>query len=794
VTDALEAWLDERCAHDALLSVWSAAGVTCRYDERLLAGAALAGMASKAITVPMPSGLSALPLLAAVHAAALRLSGFPSPFAPRDGRRVVLVTRRQVRRSELLALDGAGAPISPALGACRLRRDGAAVPLEGGRSRPLGPDERLLLWTPSAGIPSPIPEASVVVVDGVDDATHPWLRSVVESLTGHAAIIVFGPPGLGPGPCILTAGWSSLAQPGATAPQLGALALVRGHAAAIDVGEHPDLALAGRLLAAAKPSGPVPPQVLEAGALWRRLSHLVVPVQEHDAAARLYGPRTLSERMIDLEQLRARDLGRRWAMWAETVWGPLKAAVIAAHTSLQRTNPKADALLSLVDRDHHDTHEVDIAAVTRTERDALTSHLAQSGVALPDGRTLRVRSLRDPLAWAPTRATLLTGPPSVALLHRLVAADIGPLNLLCWQHEATRLPRLLQTALTEPALDAQALAELLPAARSMPAPVPTAVQILVTAVPMAATSGTSGTAIGGLLDASELAALAALGRPIPVAAHSDENREERDDLDDLDDLDDGDVDTTIINDGMGRPVGPRDAATVRLSVVAADGDLVPVDVCMPAQARVARVFRGRIERLPVRAVTSGMLLAGLDGLTPFDVLRPALLRARGPIVTTLMNAWDNALIRCWHTTGGSAGLTAALRAEGSNISETAVAQWRDPDRIGPQDAVNIERIGRLAGHPLVEREAAAIAVTMQALRTLHQHVGRLLANPRTDREEIEQTLTELLGEEASELLTQITIWRVLDATSLPRPTGDQLASRGTHDPFGEPAPSPGQPG
>ena len=80
-----------------------------------------------------------LPLLAAVHAAALRLPGFPSPYSRREpGPSRSLPARSFGERNSPL-IDAAGVPVSPALHPARLRADGLVAPLPGGRAGTAGP-------------------------------------------------------------------------------------------------------------------------------------------------------------------------------------------------------------------------------------------------------------------------------------------------------------------------------------------------------------------------------------------------------------------------------------------------------------------------------------------------------------------------------------------------------------------------------------------------------------------------------------------------------------------------------
>ena len=149
---SLAAWLGDTASRDALLAAWRAAPgqPLADYETGALAAAARAGKTRTPITIATPGGRSRLPLLAAVHAAALRLPGFPSPFSGRDPGPVALVTTQVVRRAELAGLDAAGVPVSPALHPARLRADRLVAPLPAGKPRQQDPRQLLLLVGPSA--------------------------------------------------------------------------------------------------------------------------------------------------------------------------------------------------------------------------------------------------------------------------------------------------------------------------------------------------------------------------------------------------------------------------------------------------------------------------------------------------------------------------------------------------------------------------------------------------------------------------------------------------------------------
>jgi hypothetical protein len=174
-----------------------------------------------------------------------------------------------------------------------------------------------------------------------------------------------------------------------------------------------------------------------------------------------------------------------------------------------------------------------------------------------------------------------------------------------------------------------------------------------------------------------------------------------------------------------------------------------------------------------------MLLAGLDGLTPFDRLRSLLPEARGPVTRMLLAAWDQALETALRRTGGPAGLASMLNAGRARISASAVAGWDDEDRIGPRDAANVTRVGDLAGHPVVAGHGRAIAVIMRRLRQLHQSIGRLVATPGNLSPDAAAELAQLLGPDALSVLEETVIYRVAAVgaiTTIPSNTLYQLLS------------------
>lgn len=749
---SLAEWLSGTASRDALLASWRAAPgrPLAGYETGALAAAARAGKTQTPITIAVPGGRSRLPLLAAVHAAALRLPGFPSPFAGRDPGPVALVTTQVVRRDELAGLDAAGVPVSPALHPARLRADRLAVPLPAGKPARQDPRQLLMLVGPSARWVIPEMPPTVAVIDASDE---PWRFAVDAAAWAQACgatPVVFA--GIArrtwlEGSVAYPCGWSQILAACADERNgAGALAPVRGHAAVLAVGALPGLPAAAALLAAARRHGPLPPVLIEASVMWRRLGELVVPVAAYDAACPRWHTPTLSERLEDLLAVRAEDFPRGWRTWAQTGWAGIKEGLASARAVLSAGGAKAALLTEAVDADLRAGLAVDVALPSRTARDALTWHLADAGVPLPADGQLVVRSLADVGAWEPPRATVLAGPPAMLLRHRITGADIGPLSVLCYDHETGPLRRMLCDALDEPATVGGPVHQLLPLALKVPPVLPAQRPAVVLTAAAAAQDPVrpDGRSLAHLADAADIAGLTALNAP---------GQEPAEDLPEEADA------SPPAHGAAGRLGSAGLTVAVPLTVVSSAGGPQAV-VHVPADGTAARILGEAVRRIPVRDVLPGMLLAGLDGLTPFDRLRPLLPEARGPVTRMLLAAWDQALTAALRHAGGPGPLARALAGGQARISESAVAAWTDEDRIGPQDAANVTRVGEFAGHPVVAGHGHAIAVTMRHLRQLHQAIGRLVASPGGPDAEAAEELERLLGPDALSILAEVVIYRV----------------------------------
>ncbi|MGW5417396.1 DISARM anti-phage system protein DrmE domain-containing protein [Actinomadura geliboluensis] len=544
-------------------------------------------------------------------------------------------------------------------------------------------------------------------------------------------------------------GWSAIlaASPSVRDP-LATLATVRGHAAVLDAGTRPGLAATAALLADARRHGPFPSSLLEAAVLWRRLSELVVPVTGFDAACPRWFTPTLSERLNDLAAVRASDFPRGWRTWAETCWAAVKEGLASARDGLDADNTKARLLVEAIDADLRAGLSVDVALPSRVARDALIQNLAEAGVLTAiDGR-LSVRSLADPESWAPRRATLLVAPPTVAQRHRLVAGDIGPLNVLCYAHEVRPLRRMLVDVLDEPLAPQGPVRHLLPSALDVSVDLPGRRPAVVIAIAAADTGHDEKrtTLLAHLADAVDIAGLDAL-------------RDASDDtgLDELPEAEDGTATvsgTTTLLFGQARSI-----AAVPLTVVVTGGT-EPLIVHVPAQGTILRLLMGSPRRMAVLDVAPGMLITALDGVSPFERLRPLLVETRGPVTRMLLTAWDQAVDEALQRVGGPAALARALARDGGDVTASAVAKWVDENRIGPRDAKNVARVGKLAHHPVVADNATAIAEVMRRLRALHHVVGRVVADPNDLEGDAANELERLLGPDAVSIAAQTVIYQV----------------------------------
>jgi hypothetical protein len=747
----LTEWLRTSAQRDALLTAWAAGAVPCSSicETEALALVAQASKHERHIAIGHPGGRAKLPLLAAVHLAALQLDGYPSPFTPRRRGPVVFATRQFVRREELLSLDAAQAPISPALRAVRLRGDGAVVPISGGRPRPAAPENKLILIN---RIPElTIPSAAAVVVDGATEDTA--FAEAAISWAAHAAVpvCVFEDSARRNWPRdVLTysSGWAEIARHATPGSDSSLIAARRGHAAVLDAGPQSGLAKAAHLLAdARRRQTALPPQLVEVSTIWRRLDELVTPLTAYDAACPRWRTRTLSERLDDMSQWRSSSFPDGWRTWAETCWAGVKEGIIDASESVSGLSSKAAILSELVDQRLSAGLSVDIALPSRTARDAVVRYLATAGILIPTDGSLNVRSLGDAQTCWPNMPTLLVSPPSFALRHRLTGGDIGAINVLCYEHEIHSLRTALSHNLDELLMPSVAIGDLAPRGVALNLDVPqTAPEVVIEMVPAGA-----GRAAGPptrLIDFASGADAAILS-----ALQADSGPP---DLPDDDDLDGSDVVATL----------DREPVTFVPVTVAVSADSAPLVLNISVRQRVLRIAAGTANRISVLDVRAGMLVADIVGPSTFDRLRSLLLETRGSVKRMFLAAWDQALAIALAQCGSQRALAETMTERGSGVGVAAVAAWMDDDRIGPRDARDVARIGHIAQHPVVAQNATAITETMRQLRILHQSVGRAVVASVAGDSTAFDDLEALLGPDAVSLVNETTVYRVLSVGDL----------------------------
>lgn len=709
---------------------------------------AYASKQQKHIAIGHPGGRARMPLLAAVHLAALQLDGYPSPFTPTRRGPVVFVTRQFVRRDELLNLDAAQVPISPALRTVRMRPDGSVVPIAGGRARVLAPENKLVVVN---RLPeSPVASAAAVVIDGATEGVE-FAESAIEWATlTEAPVCVFEDSARRRWPngaLTYSSGWAEVARHAEPDSDAFLMATRRGHAAVLSAGSQPGLARAAHLLADARGGKrALPTQLVEVSTIWRRLDELVTPLTDYDAACPRWRTPTLSERLDDVSQWRSSSFPDGWRTWAETCWAGVKEGLLDAYDGLSQLSRKAALLAQLVDHQLLAGRTVDIALPSRIARDAVLQYLAKVGVLIPTDGSLQVRSLSDVETCWRTTPTLLASPPGFALRHRLTAGDIGAINVLCYDHEIRSLSNILGQNLDELLEPSSGISNLAPRGIAMKVDAPVAspdVVIEMLQVVAGRTTGSSTRLVGfaSQADAIILNALQASNGPIDLPDDAGSN-------------------------GYGATSLGREPTTFVPLAVARNSDGVPITLNLSVRQSILRVTAGKVSRISVLDVRPSMLVADIEKPSTFDRLRSLLLETRGTVTRMLLAAWDQALAIAVRRCGSKRALSETMSERGSKVGAAAIAEWTEQDRIGPRDAGDIARIGLIAEHPVVAQNATAIAETMRQLRILHQSVGRaVVASVGSDSEGLNE-LETLLGPEAVTVANEATVYRVISVGDL----------------------------
>ncbi|SFE39197.1 hypothetical protein SAMN05421541_101522 [Actinoplanes philippinensis] len=789
-----------------LIQAWTLAGperAALTVAERdLLVAIQLSVRRKTNLLIRLPGGIHRLPLLAAVMIAAetlhlpqgelSRISGTEPPPGP-----VALVTPRLVRRAELDRLDVSSAPVAPALHPHRLRGDGLASPLRGGKPCLVTGAARLLFVSPASGFPPVVGMGPrVVIIDASAEPGNDWIAAASNWAAAHQSLVITVldlheevstrfPVASREGGCesAETAGshntwiadWPWL---GATSDRLagGPPGLSSGGPRRVPAGKRgqahllavDDVSLSGlaevreRLRRLRDPrGGPAPWPVCRAARLARLLTELPTRTADYDRVAPRHGGRTLRRFLDDVLDADSRnDFPASWRARVAAEWGAVRVALVAVYDALSEHNPVTDIIADLVEDAARRGQQLDVVCGSRTARDALTGRLVSIGsLPIHDTPPATIRSINMIDAAGSHQSTLLIGVPAVAWRRRLAAADIGQLIVVGRRGDEGRLYQALRGAFETPS-------------RRTSLDTRCATLAALTEVP-ADEDELDGWELNLRLTTQAIAH----DRDAPVSLP-----DHRALLAAAMNEPDHDVDLDIVGletewddapglDDQDGPVRGRSVVAVPVVVqsTADEKRIQPATVFLLALAtRVQRLRDDRIRLVPITEITAGMTLIGIsepERRSLFERIRPTLADQRPQVVDLLLQLWRVALNDALAISGSAVDLAERLTALGADITSSAVAQWADTSRIGPIDPRNVARIGSIAGSAVVAGEAARIAAVMRAVRIHHSTVGAALVKLARWHADGDQNaldhVAETLGPDIAEVAAELTAWKVI---------------------------------
>lgn len=698
VTESVEGRLRALRDFDPLLQGWVESGRLSDGEADLVVLAAEATQCRQPLRLALPGGSSRLAAVLATHSAVRQLA-LPGRYP--NGPVVLLAGSRE--RGEVLDLTIAGEPVASRLGAARLRADGRVQLLARARTEPLTAGHRLVLVSPRSRWPIPQAALGVAVLDerslgNTFEDAHRWAVQ-------HADLVhVVAPLDPARSPVSHEVTWPYVASEATRWDRSLAWPVV-GVVDVENAGPGPTgLEDARQRIAAAPMERQWPGPLVAAAGLSRALAGLSVPMSLYDLHASRTFAVPFAGRLEALRETGPSDLPDAWASFAATDWAPLKRRLLEAAEGIEAHNPKAELVGIVIERLLARGHQVDVWVDSQVHGQALQEHLLTGGFALNADQfaegTIAVRPYRD--ARQPLReprSAVLTGLPASWNLSGLVSGAVGgPLAVIAYDFEATRVPRyfgwMLNTAHQLRHRERElclhrALGEGL---EERPPPTPIALKVTASST----SSSDVGTPTERSTDAAELAALA----DDEWLSLLIQGRERRDDA----------------------SGAPRRAKAFLV-------EPGPAVLIVARHALVDRLVAGRLRPTPASSLQPGMQVLTSTHATAgvFAAIRPHLDHARGIGTQFWLSQWDEALLEAVAVTGGPIELAAALARRGAEISPAAVASWPSPFRIGPRDEANVKRVAALARHTVAEHHHRRIHAVMRGVRIEHAQLGRRLA-------------------------------------------------------------------
>ncbi len=683
-------------ASDPLLAKWVADGSLVPGEADLLVVLDEASRLRHPERISLPGRSSSVAAAAALHAA-MRLALEPERYPPGPVAFVSGTGPREAAAGFKVDDD----LIAASLGAARLRADGAVQLL--GRYQPASLDAgtRILFVSSRSRWPSMHGQVGIAILDlaslgGGFDEAFAWALDAAET------VHVIAPLGAGTLPASIEVDWPLVATNAHRWGAVGAWPLtspVRLHSVGSCPGDMADVSQ--RLARAAQGHRDWPSPVAAAASLVRALTGLAVPVGLYDTHTQGTIAQSFAERISYLEEMRSSQLPFEWAGFAETDWAIVKQTILTTAAALEDHNPKATEVGLVVESLLQANHAVDVRVGSAVHAQALMTHLLSAGFTIDaehiDRGALVVRRLGDDVeAGSTDRITLLTGAPAPWHLPAVLDRGLGRLQIVGYDFECAQVPRRLSWALNATRRERHLERE-----------------------------RTFGECLGTDLVANP--------EPPPIAPEFTCVKGEEITYASIE-LGEDAAEFAALADEEWLALATKERSTSTASgeqrnAIAFLVEPGPQVLLLAAHGIVDRYVAHHLRPTPVAAVEPGMrllLVSGIGGV--FASIRPLLDKLNGIGTRYWLEVWETALRAALEVTGSASVLASALRVRGSTISDSAVASWPSPYRIGPRDPANVERVADVADHALALRQHHRIHAVMRGVRIEHGRFGRLLAH------------------------------------------------------------------